>query len=73
MENAKERIRNMPEDFRQADNYHVCRAMTRGGGFLTALADALQRADLENRRLIHDSWAYEIQAEWDQYRQQGGW
>lgn len=70
MENT---VQNMPEDFRQADNYHVCRAMTRGGGFMTALAGALQRADFENRRLIHEAWGKSIQHEWTYYRRTGGW
>jgi hypothetical protein len=67
------RIRNMPENFRDADNCHVCRAMTRGGGFMTALSGALQRADLDNRYRIHDAWADSIQHEWNAYRRQGGW
>lgn len=70
MENT---VQTMPEDFRNADTYHVCRAMTRGGGFMTALADALIRADLDNRRLIHDAWGKSIQFEWDAYRRVGGW
>jgi hypothetical protein len=76
MENDLEtqaRIRNMPENARQADGYHVARAMIRGGGFMTALSEAFRRADLDNRRLIFASWGDSIQHEWEAYRRQGGW
>lgn len=69
------RIRNMPENARQADGYHVARAMTRGGGFMTALSEAFLRADLTNRGHIFsvDDWRQSIQKEWDAYRRVGGW
>lgn len=70
MENT---VQSMPEDFRQADNFHVCRSMERGGGFMQALSTALQRADLENRQRIHDAWGESIQPLWEWYRRTGGW
>lgn len=75
MENteAQARIRNMPEDVELADGYHVARAMTRGGGFMTALSEAFRRADLDNRRRIFSLWGDSIQNEWNVYRRQGGW
>lgn len=73
MENEQERIRNMPANASEADVFHVSRAMQRGGGFLTALGDALRRADSENARLIFASWGDNIQREWDAYRRYGGW
>lgn len=74
MENELQaRIRAMPEDAQQTDGWHVARAMTRGGGFMTALSEAFRRADLDNRRLIFDAWGASIQHEWEAYRRQGGW
>lgn len=49
----------------EADAVHLANAMQRGGGFLSSLATALIRADLENRRKILETWEYEITREWE--------
>lgn len=69
----QEQIKEMPESARDADTFHVARAMTRGGGFMTALAAALQRADSTNRAAIFMVWGESIQKEWEVYRRVGGW
>jgi len=66
-------IQDMPESSLDADTFHVARAMQRGGGFLSALGDALRRADSVNRASIFLVWGDSIQREWEAYRRVGGW
>jgi hypothetical protein len=50
-----------------ADTVHVAQAMKSGGGFMTALSDALIRADSRNRLQILNGWEEEITHEWERY------
>ena len=51
----------------EADRYYVAQAMRRGGGFMTALADALLKADSDNTHRILSGWKESIQHHYDLY------
>ncbi|MCA1800422.1 MAG: hypothetical protein LC650_03940 [Actinobacteria bacterium] len=59
MKNTKD----LPSIF-EADTVHVANAMLMGGGFLSALSQALIRADLTNREKILRTWQFDIAFEW---------
>lgn len=50
-----------------ADRYYVAEAMRWGGGFMTALADALLKADSDNTNRILNTWEANIQRLYDLY------
>ena len=50
-----------------ADRYYVAQAMRQGGGFMTALADALLKADSDNTNRILNTWRANIQRLYDLY------
>lgn len=54
----------------EADAVHVANAMLMGGGFMTALSQALIRADLRNRRKILTTWEDDITREWQMWGKQ---
>lgn len=58
---------NLTDNIYEADRYYVAEAMRRGGGFMTALADALLKADKDNTRRILSTWGQEIQRQYSQY------
>lgn len=58
-----ENEQNIPTIY-EADPVHVANAMLRGGGFMSALATALIKGDLENQRKILQGWEPQITKEW---------
>lgn len=64
--NSQENRTNLPS-IHEADGVHLANAMRNGGHFMSRLADAYIRADLENRRKIRTMWEHEITIEWERW------
>lgn len=64
--NSQETRANLPSIY-EADGVYVANAMRSGGHFMSRLADAFIRADLENRRKILETWEHEITVEWERW------
>lgn len=65
-------MENTQESIWTADTYYVAQAMTRGGGFMERLSDALLKADGDNRRKILRTWESDISDLWGFYLRNGG-